>query len=105
MDIESAIRVCMTCSGKLGRLEDSLAVFHEIVFLNTEQQVTIASRMAIDPVTLRGLVMACGFACKAADWLVYHDQPTTRQGFAALDSEMRQKVRSTVSYGICFSLN
>ena len=64
--------------------------------LNREQQLELARKMAIEPRTLLGLVMMCGYACKATDWLLYHNMPLTKESYRSLINEFQPKVESDV---------
>ncbi len=61
--------------------------------LNQEHQLELARKMSIDPTTLRGLVMMCGYACNATDWLLYHETPLARESHKNLVDELQPRVK------------
>lgn len=90
--IAKVIRTCLACRGKLGNFGTSHRELWRVAVLNQEMQTKLARELSIDPMTLRGLVMMCGYACNATDWLIYHGIPLTRESFQNLVDELRRRV-------------
>lgn len=100
--LEDAVRICVASRGKLGDFGAALTFLHRIAMLTADEQVKLAKTTAVDPITLRGITLACGFACKAAEWLTYHGVAHTRDGFKGLIAELQPRMSDTDTTGMLF---
>jgi hypothetical protein len=104
MELAEAINIFLTRGRKLGGLMDSLVLLDQMASMTSEQQAKISMERPINPVTLRGITMVCGYACNANDWLSYHNLPTTREGFTALHAEMKERKSNPVRRSLFLEL-
>jgi hypothetical protein len=87
IDLDSAARVCLTCRGRFGSVDEAREAYRALGALPTDEADSMAKRLQVASLTFRGVIVVSRHASIALDWLEYHQRPLTKFELRKLRAE------------------